>query len=265
MKTILIFNSKGGVGKTTIAKEIVMMYRHSGKRVLCVDLDGQRNLSRHFLQDALDGVKNGVEVLFDRPIDPAKIEGAVYSTCYTNIDILPSTDQLAMKAAELSTIPGGQSYLSRTLRADWLTSNYDICIIDVPPTLIGLILFNALSASDYVLIPMELSQNSMDGLSDTMEMIQEIQETLNPSLEILGIVLNKYSKSTTVANKTVMDELIKAGYEKMLFRSKIRHATAVVQAENARASVVEDVSGSNVAQDFKGVFSEIEEKLNNKD
>lgn len=261
MKKILCFNSKGGVGKTTLAKELAMMFRKKGHKILCIDLDGQRNLSRHFLQEEVENVTAGVEALFEKRIEAGNVLSAIYETGYDNVDILPATDKLAKKGAEIAQLPGGQVFLARALRAPWLANLYDVCIIDVPPTLIGIFLFNALSASDYVLIPMELSQNSMDGLKDTMELIQETQDALNPELQILGILINKYSAATTVANSTIARQLADAGYEELLFKARIRQATAVVQAENARASIVEDAAGSNVAMDFKGFFSELEHRL----
>lgn len=261
MKKILSFNSKGGVGKTTIVKELAMMYSKAGQKVLCVDLDGQRNLSRHFLREEIDNVTTGVEAIFERKIEANLVLSAIYATGYDNIDILPATDALAKKGAEIAQVPGGQVFLARALRASWLDDLYDVCIIDVPPTLIGIFLFNALSASDFVLIPMELSQNSMDGLIDTMEIIQAIQDTLNPDLQILGIVVNKYSAATTVANTTIAKQLTEVGYDNLLFQSRIRQATVVVQAENARASIVKDASGSNVALDFTQFFTELQDRL----
>lgn len=238
-----------------------MLYRKAGKKVLCIDLDGQRNLSRHFLQEEIDNVGVGVEILFDRKIEPTKIAQAVYATAYSNIDLFPATDALAQKGAEIAQVPGGQVFLKRALQAEWLDGGYDVCLIDVPPTLIGMFLFNALAASDSVLIPMELSQNAMDGLVDTMEIIREVQDILNPQLRVLGILINKYSASTKVANTTIAQQLVDAGYGDLLFKARIRQATAVVQAENARASIVEDVSGSNVALDFMQFFSELQDRL----
>ncbi len=261
MKKILCFNSKGGVGKTTIAKELAMLWRRADQRVLCIDLDGQRNLSRHFLQDEIDNVESGVEVLFDRKVDIAKVKQSIYATCYSNIDILPATDALAQKGAEIAQVPGGQVFLKRALQSCDFDESYDICIIDVPPTLIGMFLFNALAACDFVLIPMELSQNSMDGLLDTMEILHEVQDILNPDLQILGILINKYSAATTVANTTIAQQLAEAGYNDLIFKSRIRQATVVVQAENARASVVEDVSGSNVASDLVLFFAELRSRI----
>lgn len=264
MKKILCFNSKGGVGKTTIAKELAMLWRRVGQRVLCLDLDGQRNLSRHFLQDEIENVKSGVEVLFDRKISMERVKESIYATGYSHIDIIPATDALAQKGAEIAQVPGGQVFLKRALQSCGFEASYDICIIDVPPTLIGMFLFNALAACDYVLIPMELSQNSMDGLLDTMEILNEVKEILNPDLQILGILINKYSASTTVANTTIAQQLEAAGYNDLLFKSRIRQATVVVQAENARASIVEDVSGSNVASDFVLFFTELQSRIESK-
>lgn len=91
----------------------------------------------------------------------------------------------------------------------------------------------------------------------------EVQDLLNLDLRILGILINKYSAATTVVNKTIAQQLEDAGYNDLLFKSRIRQATVVVQAENARASIVEDVSGSNVASDFVLFFNELQIRMEN--
>lgn len=261
METICIFNSKGGVGKTTITKELSIMFRTAGARVLCVDLDGQKNLSRHFLNGGGMEEEAGAEVLFQRTLSPAEVAGGVYASSYIGIDIVPATDKLAQKGAEIVNAPGGQSLLNRALSQEWLSKEYDICLIDVPPTLIGIFLFNALAASDWVLVPMELSQNAMDGLTDTFELLSEVREYLNPKLKVLGVVINKYTAATKIANTTVLQKITEAGLEEYLFSTRIRQATAVVQAENARAFVTKDAGGTVVAMDFRNLFAEIQERM----
>ena len=261
MKTICTFNSKGGVGKTTLTKELSIMFREAGVRVLCIDLDGQKNLSRHFLPD-VDSLDAGAEVLFNRTLSPSGMASGIYASPYKGIDVIPATDKLAQKGAEIVQAPGGQSLLRRALAQEWLKAEYDVVLVDVPPTLIGIFLFNALAASDWVLVPMELSQNAMDGLTDTFELLAEVREYLNPSLKVLGVVINKYAGATKIANNTILEKINDTGLDEYVFQSRIRQATAVVQAENARAFVTKDAAGTTVAMDFRSLFSEIQERMN---
>ena len=140
-----------------------------------------------------------------------------------------------------------------------IISLYDYCIIDCPPAL-DMIVTNALTAADYVLIPLTSGQFAYDGLRNIIDRIDEIKESANPHIEILGILLTMVSERTR-AVKTVKDMLKKHGLDIKTCEARIRQCEAFKQAELKHISIFDYDPKSNGACDMETFFQEIRPRI----
>lgn len=202
-----IANQKGGVGKTTTAVNLAAYCAVRGKKTLLIDLDPQGNsssgLGRRPEQDAADAY----EVL----AQGAEAKEAVVETDLPLLHLLPSDIDLAGAEIELVNAEKREYVLKKALRE--LRGEYDCIFIDCPPSL-GLITLNALTAADNVLIPIQCEYFALEGLSQLLNTVKAVRRSLNPGLEINGVVLTMFSGRTNLCLQ-VMGEV------KKVFRSKV--------------------------------------------
>lgn len=225
-KIISICNWKGGVGKTTTAINLAysLTQEELGKRVLLVDKDPQANATAGigFEVDSIEKTIYGI-LKYDKPF----AEG-ISPTKYKNLDIVPSVGELSDLEVELSTRMQREILLQRSMAKSLnVLSKYDYIIIDNNPG-IGLLTVNALSASDYVLIPIEPSAFSFDGLARLLEII-EMVKNINPDLKIMGILL------TRVDNRTNLEEFFR--YNLKLFSLNVFFTTIYQNVDVARSQM----------------------------
>ncbi|MBR2385506.1 MAG: ParA family protein [Clostridia bacterium] len=181
-KIIAFSNQKGGVGKTTTCVNMAAYLANMGKKCLIVDLDPQGNATSGlgFLKSE---IKNSV---YNVMIEEMPLEDAVVKTCIDNLDILPSSIDLAGAEVELVYKESREFVLRRVLEK--AKASYDYIAIDCPPSL-GLLTINALAASDSVLIPIQSEYYALEGLSQLMNTIKLVVKHLNAGLKIEGVVL----------------------------------------------------------------------------
>lgn len=188
-KIVTIVNQKGGVGKTTTCVSLTSALREMGLRVLLCDFDPQANATSGMGVDK--SLSLGVYDVLLNDIEPEK---RVVSTRYG--DVLPSSKGLAGASIELVALPDREHLLKKALEK--LSPNYDYIFIDCPPSL-ELLTLNGLCAADSALVPVQSEYFALEGLSDLMYTIRAVRRSLNPSLELEGVLLTMYDSRTNLA------------------------------------------------------------------
>ena len=188
-KIVTIVNQKGGVGKTTTCVSLTAALREMGQRVLLCDFDPQANATSGMGVDK--SLSLGVYDVLLKEIEPEK---RIVTTRYG--DVLPSSKGLAGAGVELVTLPDREHLLKKALEK--LSPNYDYIFIDCPPSL-ELLTLNGLCAADSALVPVQSEYFALEGLSDLMYTIRAVRRSLNPSLELEGVLLTMYDSRTNLA------------------------------------------------------------------
>jgi len=197
-------NQKGGVGKTTLVLNLAAIFAMEfGLRVLVVDLDSQRNLTRGVGLDpsTIDREKSSAALF--RSEGHRTPDELIHPTPYNNLSIIPSTVALA-KTAEHMILEVNREFLLATSLSH-IQQEFDVIFIDSPPNL-GLVVMNALSAADYLIIPNDCSFYAMQGIDTLLDTYDVVKRILNPDLEILKIIPNLYDARTR-NDKQVREDL----------------------------------------------------------
>ena len=196
-KIIAVVNQKGGVGKTTTAVNLTAALHDLGLRVLLCDFDPQANATsgmgvdkRRIRYSVYDVTINGV--------DPRE---AVVSTPYG--DVLPAASDLAGATVELIGVDRRERQLEKSLQP--IRGDYDVIFIDCPPSL-ELLTLNALCAANTLLVPVQGEYYALEGVSDLMSTVRLVRRSLNPGLDIEGVLLTMFDGRTNL-NIQVAQEL----------------------------------------------------------
>lgn len=198
-KVVALFNQKGGVGKTTTNVNLSACIANKGKKVCVIDIDPQGNTTSGFGID-----KSQLEFsIYDLLIDGVNIKDIIIKTDYNNIDLIPSSSELAGAEIELVSTTDREKKLKKAI--DEIRQDYDYIFVDCPPSL-GLLTINSLSAVDSVLIPIQCEYYALEGVSQLMNTIQLVKQSLNPNLEIQGVVLSMFDGRTNLSIQ-VVDEV----------------------------------------------------------
>lgn len=200
-KIISVTNQKGGVGKTTTCVNLASYVADAGKKVLLIDIDPQGNACASLGVEVEKGKNSIYEVL----LGEIQIKDAIYKSVVKNLDVLPSTVDLAGAEVDLVYVDNRENVLKEALKD--IRNTYDFIFIDCPPSL-GLLTVNALTATDTIIIPIQCEYFPLVGLGQLMNTVRLIKKHLNPNIEIEGVLLTmKDNRSNLVAQ--VADEIKK--------------------------------------------------------
>ena len=254
MISIAIINLKGGVGKSVTACNLAAELAAKSKSVLVVDLDKQGNTSKFF------GVAD-----YDRPcvssvlLGVARARDAIVETAIPAVALLPCDMRMLKANREMIQDTGPrQFYLRNCLEP--LEGEYDYCLMDCPPDLdMGSI--NALTAADWVIIPVDCDEWACDGMREIMDQIEQVQMYYNPHLKILGVLLTKY-RNTKYADG-VITHLAQMGVP--LLHTAIRYTVRVSEAKSAHLPLRAYKQNCTAALDYADLAREIIEKVSTAD
>lgn len=216
-----IVNQKGGVGKTTTAICLTDAFTQIGYKVLLIDFDPQGNSSKVFQVNEneltiYDGILKKV------PLSEIIVKGNAMG------DIVPANNKLKLAIGELINAKSRETKLKNAIMS--IEKDYDVIIMDSGPSA-GIMMDNVLTASNGIIIPMEPETFAIDGLASLLENIGEIQEELNPSLKVYGVLLTKYERKKSVQSN--IKEQFKGLDESIVhtFSTTIRNSAAIPKVQ----------------------------------
>ncbi len=245
-KIIAICNHKGGIGKTATSCSLAAALQLKGKQVLVIDLDGQANLTESLglsieEEETIYGAMCG-----KHPLPMVELSNS--------ITIVPSCLDLSAAESELISEPGRELILKSLIAKALAIKPFDYVLIDCPPSL-GLLTLNALTAADYVIIPVQAQFLAMRGMAKIMNIISIVKERLNPTLQIGGIVITQYNSRKTL-NKSVA-ELIRDSFCDKVFNTIIRDNVALAECPIHGQTIFEYSPKSNGANDYMSLAEEV--------
>ncbi len=209
-KTFVFVNQKGGVGKTTSAINIGAYIALAGKKVLLVDFDSQGNMSSGV------GVSKDKPTVYELMAGQASINDAIKHSAVKGLDAISASIDLSGAAIELVDQENREYYLKNALAP--VKDIYDYILIDCPPSL-GILTLNGLAAADAVLIPMQCEFFALEGITLLLETVQQVQQGINPELQIGGLFFTMYDSRTRLAQDVVRQ--VKSYFKDVVFNTII--------------------------------------------
>jgi chromosome partitioning protein len=252
MKVIAVTNQKGGVGKTTTAVNVAHCLAKAGQRVLLVDFDPQGNAT-----SGLGVNKSQLEkTVLDVVQNDTSIADVVLKTNHKNLSLVPATPQLANAEVELAKADRRFTRLKMALATE--ADTYDFVIIDSPPSL-SLLTVNGLIAANYVVMPVQAEFYAMEGLGQLLETMQLVRKGLNPTLEMLGVVVTMVDTRTSLSGQ--VHEEIKKHFPGKVFETVIPRNVRLAEAPSHGLPVAAYDRWSKGARAYKALTKEIMDRV----
>ena len=230
MKILSIVNQKGGVGKTTTSINLAACLHKMKRKVLLIDLDPQSNATRGSGVDSATLQSSVNDVLLGR----SSIDEAIVSSVHDGYDLLPATPTLTESEVSLVSKNNREFILKKTLED--ISSNYDYILMDCPPSL-NILTVNSLVSATGVLIPVQCEFYALQGLSELVNTINQIQSSSNESLKIEGILRTMFDSRNNLSND-VSDQLTEY-FPNELYKTKIPRNIRVAEAPSHGKSILQ--------------------------
>jgi chromosome partitioning protein len=251
-RIVAICNQKGGVGKTTTTINLGAALAEQGRRCLLVDFDPQGALSVGLGIQPHDIEMTVYNLLMERGVTPQDV---LFNTGVDNLDLLPSNIDLSGAEVQLVSEVGREYILGSALKP--IVPEYDYILIDCQPSL-GLLTINALACATSVLIPLECEYFAMRGVALLMETIDKVQQRLNPSLAIDGLLGTMYD-SRTLHTREVLGSIVN-GFSDKVFHTVINRTIRFPDATVAGEPITSFDPGSMGANSYRELAKEVLER-----
>lgn len=214
-KKIVFSNQKGGVGKTTLTRELGLYLASLEKKVLLIDLDPQANLTRSLTDETSPGCHEALSGQYFKIVEVQK-----------NLSLLSGDIKMAMLEKSLIAEIDAYTRLKDLLELESF-SIFEYILIDSLPSL-GVLTVNALTAAEYLIIPMNPSLYSMQGTNDLMNTVQKVKKSLNSNLKLLGVIINAFD-SVPVITRQIKEE-IQNSFKDKVFMSVLSKSIRIEEA-----------------------------------
>ncbi len=230
LQVVAFANQKGGVGKTTSAVNTAVVLAARGLRVLLLDLDPQGNTTSSLgIEKAeLDGS------MYDLLVQSLDFKNVVQREVRSNLDMIATTSDLAGAEIELVGEPNRERRLAQALHS--ARHDYDIALIDCPPSL-GLLTLNGLTAANSVVIPIQCEFLALEGVTQLIQTIDLTRQHLNPQLDLLGVLMTMFDSRTRLSAH-VVDE-VRQYFPDHLFEAIVPRSVRLAEAPSYGQSITE--------------------------
>ncbi|ABJ74785.1 ParA family protein [Leptospira borgpetersenii] len=247
-KIVSISNQKGGVGKTTTSINLAANLASIGKKVLIIDMDPQGNSGSGLGIEINTLVKTSYELL----LGESSTNECIQRTNVSNLHIIPSNINLSGAEADL-LVEDQREYRLKNAVSE-LRSEYDYILIDCPPSL-GILTINALCAADSVMITLQTEYFALEGLTQLMKIISLVQNQLNPSLELEGVLLTMFDKRTNLANQVAED--VKSYFKDKVYTTIIPRNVKLSEAPSFGQTIMSYDPEGVGAQSYRSLALEV--------
>lgn len=254
MKTISIFNQKGGVGKTTSVVNLAVSLSKLDKKVLVIDFDPQANTTTGLGFDKNELEKSIYKMFYD--------EGDNYKDYILKSEegpyLIASENSLSGLEVELVSLDEVERLKMLSQIIEEIKKDFDIILIDCPPSL-GLLSLNALVASDSIIIPIQTEYYALEGVSELLKTYQTIKESIKEDLEIEGVLLCMFDKDTDLSYEVV--EEVKSFFKEKVFSTMIPRNIKLAEAPSFGKSVITYDEKSKGARAYLSLAKELVENI----
>jgi chromosome partitioning protein len=252
-RIIGVANQKGGVGKTTTAINLAASFAVLEYKTLLVDADPQANSTTGVGFD----LQNITQSLYDCMVNHATAEDVTLTTAIPHLYLIPSHIDLVGAEIEMINYPNRESVLKRLIEP--IKDDYDFIVIDCSPSL-GLITVNAVTAADSVIVPVQCEFFALEGLGKLLNTIKIVQNRLNTSLAIEGILMTMYDGRLRLCNQVVNE--VRRHFEDLVFNTIIHRNARLAEAPSAGKPVILYDANSKGSMNYLNLAKEILQRNN---
>jgi chromosome partitioning protein len=219
---IAVANQKGGVGKTTTAVNLAACFAAVGRRVLLFDLDPQANATSGVGVEKTEGASAYRPLLGE-----GDLLEKIRKTNYDRLEVIPSEVDLCGLDIELARADNHLHRLTAALQPVLATQRFDVVLIDCPPSL-GVLTLNAFTAADGVLVPLQCEYYALEGISMVNRIMSQLHDSVNPRLDLTGVVMTMYDSRTKLAQQVVSE--VREHFGEKVFETMIPRSTRLAEA-----------------------------------
>jgi chromosome partitioning protein len=249
---ISVTNQKGGVGKTTSSVNIAYFLAKAGKKTLLIDFDPQGNATSGLGIDKQQLVATMKDVI----LEEKDLSEVIILTDHKQLFLAPTTPHLANTEVELAQADHRFSRLK--IAIEKVSGDYDFIIIDSPPSL-SLLTVNGLIAARYVLLPVQAEFYALEGLGQLLETMKLVRKSMNPTLELLGVLPTMMDSRTTLSNQ--VHEEIKKHFPGKVFETTIPRNIRLAEAPSHGLPVGAYDRFSKGSRAYKAVTKEVLDRV----
>jgi chromosome partitioning protein len=222
-RVIAVANQKGGVGKTTTAVNLSACLAALGKPVLLFDLDPQANATSGLGLEKIEGAS-----CYRTLLGEGALLDKIQKTAWDQLEIIPSEVDLCGADLELARTDNHLHRVREALQPVVHSGRFELIVIDCPPSL-GILTLNAFAAADRLLVPLQCEYYALEGISMVTRLLNQLRDTgVNPTLELLGVVMTMFDGRTNLSNQVVSE--VRQHFGEIVFETVIPRTTRLAEA-----------------------------------